>query len=191
MVLVQDRFSASQKTDPAHLGGSQDGGELMKNILPSGYFRSLCFDFNRFTPVGINTLFILNTNPHIISRFILQSLQSRFCPYSVHSTLFDPFRLRLVAIRKTRIRAALDLNILRVLPKRAVLHLFAELIPLDGNLPFILRRNGRSNFLKTHPVVYLLKVPKHLLLVEFIGELPESWKSRFQLPASAQMHSRG
>ena len=31
----------------------------------------------------------------------------------------------------------------------------------------------------------------NLLLVEFIGELPESWKSRFQLPASAQMHSRG
>ena len=31
----------------------------------------------------------------------------------------------------------------------------------------------------------------NLLLVEFIVELPESWKSRFQLPASAQMHSRG
>ncbi len=41
MVLVQDRFSASQKTDPAHLGGSRDGRELMKNISPGGYFRSL------------------------------------------------------------------------------------------------------------------------------------------------------
>ena len=163
----------------------------MKNILPSGYFRSLCFDRNCLTPIGINTLLIEDTNPDIKSRLRLQSSQSRFCLYSVHRTFFDLFRLRLVAIRKTRIRTALDLNILRVLPKRAVLHLFAELIPLDGNLPFILRRNGRSNFLKTHPVVYLLKVPKHLLLVEFIGELPESWKSRFQLPASAQMHSRG
>ena len=163
----------------------------MKNISPGGYFRSLCFDRNCLTPIGINTLLIEDTNPDIKSRLRLQSSQSRFCLYSVHRTFFDLFRFRLVAIRKTRIRTALDLNILRVLPKRAVLHLFAELIPLDGNLPFILRRNGRSNFLKTHPVVYLLKVPKHLLLVELIGELPESWKSRFQLPASAQMHSRG
>jgi hypothetical protein len=63
VVLVQDRFSASQKTDPAHLGGSRDGGELMKNISPGGYFRSLCFDRNCLTPIGINTLLIEDTNP--------------------------------------------------------------------------------------------------------------------------------
>jgi DNA-binding XRE family transcriptional regulator len=72
VVLVQDRFSASQKTDTAHLGGSRDGGELMKNISPGGYFRSLCFDRNCLTPIGINTLLIEDTNPDIKSRLRLQ-----------------------------------------------------------------------------------------------------------------------